>query len=76
MTHWITSLARIVGSVLSFAPAVIQFGAELQARENQERLRHLEDPIFALHPDVRLSLAFSIKKLVTANGSHVELARS
>lgn len=50
---WIASLARIVGSTLPFGSIAVQLSAELDSRQVQQRLRRLEDPISALHPDVR-----------------------
>ena len=48
--------------------------AELESREFQRRLEQLEDPISALHPDVRAVSQLLYERLAIAEGSKVELS--
>lgn len=50
--NWIASFARIIGTANPLTAMAVQFGAELDGRSIQNRLRRLEDPISSLHPDV------------------------
>jgi hypothetical protein len=51
--HWIASLARVIGTAIPFGSVAVQISAEIESSRIQERLGKLEDPISALHPDVR-----------------------
>jgi hypothetical protein len=51
--NWLFPLARVIGAGVPFGGVLVQINAELDARVVQQRLANLEDPISALHPDVR-----------------------
>ncbi|MES3035273.1 MAG: hypothetical protein V4813_14845 [Gemmatimonadota bacterium] len=51
--NWLFPLARVIGAGIPFGGVLVQISAELDSRQVQQRLTKLEDPISALHPDVR-----------------------
>lgn len=53
MDGWFRILLRVAGSSFGFTAPLVQLDAELTTRDMQQRLLKLEDPISALHPDVR-----------------------
>lgn len=71
---WIASLARVIGTAIPFGGAAVQISAELEGREIQRRLKQIEDPLSALHPDVRAVSQLLYERLATADGSKVELS--
>jgi hypothetical protein len=73
---WIASLARVVGAAVPFGSVAVQISAELESREVQQRLQKIEDPISALHPDVRSVSKLIYERLRAANGSKIHLSES
>lgn len=61
---WLMSVVRIVGASLPFAPSLVQLQAESDSAAVQRRLLVLEDPISALHPDIREVSEKLYRKLV------------
>ena len=51
--NWLLSIVRIAGTISPYTAWLVQLDAEIKSAEFQKRLRRLEDPISALHPDVR-----------------------
>src|SRR4051794_15036448 len=74
--NWIASLARIVGSAVPFGSVAVQLSAELDSRQVQQRLQRLEDPISALHPDVRAASELIYASVGKSNSVKVVLADS
>lgn len=70
---WIVVLAKVVGSSVPFASSAVQFASELGSRDIQARLRRLEDPISALHPDVRELAEIVYRSVEDTDESRVQL---
>lgn len=66
---WLMSVVRIVGASLPFAPSLVQLHAEIDSAAVQRRLLALEDPISALHPDIRELSEKLYRKLVETGDS-------
>lgn len=71
---WIAALSRIVGAGMPFGGVAVQISAELESRDVQRRLRQIEDPISALHPDVRAVSELIYERLRGAGLSKIELS--
>jgi hypothetical protein len=72
--NWIASLARIVGAAIPFGGVAVQISAEIDGHRVQERLRRLEDPISAIHPDVREVSELIYGALGSSDTSSIELS--
>jgi hypothetical protein len=51
--NWFFAVARVAGSSFPVASSLVQLQAEIDSAATQARLRRLEDPWSAIHPDVR-----------------------
>lgn len=72
---WLFPLLRVLGVNFPGFAAAVQLSAEYDARRVQERLRRLEDPISALHPDVPTVSALLYGRLRAGyGGAKVELS--
>ena len=70
--NWLFSLARVIGSGIPFGGVLVQISAELDSRQVQQRLAKLEDPISALHPDVREFSRSVYEQVRTTQASRIQ----
>jgi hypothetical protein len=71
---WLLSLVRIVGASVPGASSLLQLQAEIDGKGVDNRLRRLEDPISALHPDVQELAGVLYQAAKTKDQEGVELA--
>jgi len=72
--NWLLSLARVIGAGIPFGGAVVQMSAEWDAHQVQQRLNKLEDPISALHPEVREFSKVLYAHIASGNRPQIELS--
>ena len=51
--EWIAALIRAIGASFPGAASLVQLNSEIESSNTNRRLDRLEDPISALHPEVR-----------------------
>lgn len=51
--NWFFSMVRIAGTVFPQTAWLVQLDSEIKSDEIQKRLQKLEDPLSAIHPDVK-----------------------
>jgi hypothetical protein len=72
--NWILALARVIGAGIPFGGMVVQMSAEWDARKVQQRLYKLEDPVSALHPDVREFSKLLYAQVTASDESRIQLS--
>lgn len=72
--NWLFSITRIVGASFPVASSLVQLQAERDSNEIQRRLRRLEDPLSALHPQIRDVSGVLYQSVARLDSARVELS--